>query len=508
MRYVAALDVGTTTVRCHILDENARTVAAAVEKVTLIYPEPGRVEIDPDELWEKILHVIREAVKTSGLSPENIVCLGISTQRSSLTSWNMKDGTHYHRFLTWKDLRADSMVKEWNSSMTLKGLHLGSHILYAISRSKRFLAGSVFKFMNTQMSLRLLWALQNVPGLLDAATKGQAVFGGVDCWLLYKFTGRHVTDVSSASATGLFDPFTMNWAGWMMNILKLPCNMFPEVVDTGGYLGTTPKHVFGVEVPIFCSMADQAASLFGSGCFQPGDLKVTMGTGSFVNVNTGTKPYASVTGLYPILGWRVGKETVYVVEGASNDTGTLVEWGKSIGLIDDISETASVAMSVEDSDGVYFVPAFGGLQAPLNDQLAAAGFIGIKPTTTTAHIVRSLLESIVYRILLLYESLCTETSFTYRKIRVDGGVSKNDFILQLLADLTGLEVERASSSEMSVLGVAFLAGLECGIWKEKQELLKLRHVERTFHPNEETKLKYQAIITQWKRAVDRFGKWY
>lgn len=508
MKYVAALDVGTTTVRCHILDENGTAVAVAEDKVALVYPQPGYVEIDPEELWKKIVGVMREAVKGSGLKPESIACLGISTQRSSFTSWNMKDGKHYHRFITWKDLRADSMVKEWNSSITLRGVRLGSRFLYAISKSKRFLAGSVFKFMNTQISLRLLWALQHVPGLREAATNGGAVFGSVDCWLLYKFTGKHITDVSCASASGLFDPFTMSWATWMLGILKIPHTMFPEVVDTGGQFGSTPKEIFGAEIPILCSMADQAASLFGSGCFKPGDLKITMGTGSFVNVNAGVKPHASVTGLYPVLGWRVGKETVHIVEGASNDTGTLIEWTRKIGIINDPADTAPLAKSVEDSDGVCFVPAFGGLQAPMNDNSAAAGFIAIKPTTRKNHLVRALLESIVYRILMIYESLCKETDFTYRKIRVDGGVSRNDFVLQLLADLTGLEVERATTTEMSILGVAFFAGLEAGVWQSKEELTKVWRIDKKFTPNAENQTRYLPIIAQWKRAIERFGKWY
>lgn len=508
MRYIAALDVGTTTVRCHVLDEKAVTVATCEEKVELLYPQPGYVEIDPEKLWHIIVKVIKNALNNSKIDPKSIVCLGISCQRGSFTTWNMKDGKCYHKFITWKDLRADALVKEWNSAMSIRGLRLGAHILYTLSRSKRFLAGSVFKFMNTQITLRLLWALQHVPGLQEAAVQGNAVFGGVDCWLLYKLTGKHVTDVSSASATGLFDPFTMSWAGWAMNILKLPKTIFPEVVDTGGHFGVTPKEIFGIEIPILCSMADQAASLFGSGCFDPGDLKVTMGTGSFINVNTGTKPHASITGLYPLVGWRIGDELVYIVEGASNDTGVLIEWAKKIGIINNATETSDIATAVPDSDGVYFIPAFSGLQAPMNDHTAAAGFIGIKPTTEKSHIVRSLLESIAYRILLLYESLCKETNFVYKKIRVDGGVSNNNFIMQLLADLIDLEVERATSTEMSILGVAFLAGLQCGVWKTKNDLLKLRQTGTTFKSDKESRIKYESIIAQWYRAVERFEGWY
>ncbi|XP_015118060.1 putative glycerol kinase 5 [Diachasma alloeum] len=508
MRHIVALDVGTTTVRAHVLDENAVTVGSFVQKVELIYPRPAFVEIDPDQLWSAILRVLKGAVEASGIDEKSIACLGISTQRGSFISWNFETGKHYHRFITWKDLRADSMVREWNSSLTMKSLRMGSRILYTVTRNKRFLAGSVLKLMNTQMTLRLAWALDHTPGLREAAASGKAVFGGVDCWLLYKLTGKHITDVSSAAATGLFDPFTMGWSGWAQDLFKIPSSMLPHIVDTAGNFGETPKDIFSVPVPITCCMADQAASLFGSGCFHPGDLKVTMGTGTFLDVNTGGQPHASVAGLYPLVAWRIGSELIYAAEGASNDTGTLIEWLKTIGIIKQPEELSDLADSVDSSDGVYFIPAFSGLQAPINDQSAATGFLGVKPTSGRAHMARAVLESIVFRILLLYESLCTEIHRTYTCIRVDGGVSQNDFVLQLLADLTGLRVERPSTAEMSILGVAFLAGLQCDIWKSKEEMRKLRKIQTVFEPNKSRRLSYQATINQWKRAMDRFRNWY
>ncbi|XP_011881033.1 PREDICTED: putative glycerol kinase 5 [Vollenhovia emeryi] len=508
MRYVAALDVGTTTVRFHILNEKAVAVASFMEKIDLIYPEPGFVEIDPDHLWQIIIKVIKDTLDHSGIDPKNIACIGISSQRASFITWNKKTGKYYHKFIIWKDQRASALVDEWNQSITMKGLRMGASILYTLTRNKRFLAGSVVKFMNMQVTLKLVWALQNISGLREATNNEEVAFGGVDCWLLYKLTGKHIMDASSASATGIFDPFTMEWANWALNMLKLPRNIFPEVVDTADNFGVTPKNIFGVEIPICCSMADQAASLFGSGCFKPGDFKITMGTGTFVNVNTGQEPHASIAGLYPVVGWRIGKELIYVAEGSSSDTGILIEWAKSIGIIDNISKTSDAANSVSDSDGVYFVPAFSGLQAPINDYTAATGFFGLKPTTKKEHVIRSLLESLVFRIRLLYECLCKETSFTYRTVKVDGGVSKNDFVMQSLADSIGLEVERPASVEMSILGVAFLAGLQCGIWKNREELFELRKIDRIFKPSEESQLYYQYALSQWKRAVERFKNWY
>ncbi|CAG5099631.1 Similar to gk5: Putative glycerol kinase 5 (Danio rerio), partial [Cotesia congregata] len=425
MKYIVALDVGTTTIRCHILDNKAVTIASAAEKVELLYPKAAYVEINPDQLWESIIKVLKDAVHASKIDVKLIACLGISTQRSSFISWNFETGKNYHRIITWKDLRADSMVREWNSSLTMKSLRMGSHILYTLSRNKRFLAGSVLKLMNTQTTLRLMWVLQNIPGLREAAQSGKAV------------------------------------------------------VDSAGDFGTIPKDILGVSIPIRCcvciiyqnysqdnllsycllQMADQAASLFGSTCFEPGDLKVTMGTGSFLNVNTGKEPHASVAGLYPLVAWKINSEIVYMAEGASSDTGTVIEWIKSIGIIKD---------------------------------------------PRRAHIVRSVLEGLVFRILLLYESLCTETSRNYNSIRVDGGVSQSDFILQLLADLTGLPVERAMSPEISILGVAFLSGLQCGIWETREEVCKLRQVDRVFQPDIKRGKNYLSVVHQWKLAVQRF----
>ncbi|XP_034935430.1 putative glycerol kinase 5 isoform X2 [Chelonus insularis] len=491
MRHILALDVGTTTVRCHVLNESVETLSTATKK-----------------LWNTILRVLKTAVQESKVDVYSIASVGISTQRGSFICWNYETGKNYHKFITWKDLRADSLVKEWNSSLTMKSLRMGSHILYTFSRNKRFLAGSVFKLMNTQMTLRLMWALDHVPGLKEAAENGKAVFGGIDSWILYKLTGKHISDVSSASATGLFDPFTMSWANWAINLFKIPSTMFPEVIDSAGNFGNIPKEIFGVEIPITCCMADQAASLFGSGCFDVGDLKITMGTGTFLNVNTGSEPHASVAGLYPLVAWKIGSELVYMAEGASNDTGSIIEWAKCSGMIKNPEETVYLAESVRDSDGVFFIPAFSGLQAPINDQTATAGFLGLKPTSTKAHMVRAILESLVFRIVLLYETLRSEIRQNYTTIRVDGGVSQNDFVLQLLADLTGLLVERAVSSEMSILGITILSGLQSGIWNDKKELYNLRQIKTIFKPNETRKNEYQSVINQWKRAVERFKNWY
>ncbi|XP_021931416.1 putative glycerol kinase 5 isoform X3 [Zootermopsis nevadensis] len=404
-KYVLALDVGTTTARCFLLDQTTAVIGRASHEIKHQYPQIGHDEIEPEELWTKVVSVLREAVTVAGIKPHQIACIGISTQRSTFITWHRETGKPFHNFITWKDVRADGLVRQWNDSLKMKGLRMGAFCCHAISRSNRFLAGSVLKLMNSQV-------------------------------------------------------------------------------------------------------ADQAGSLFGSCCFEKGDVKITMGTGTFLNVNTGCKPQASLAGLYPQIGWRLGDEIVFVMEGASHDTGSLIKWAEQIGLLSDPSDSSDMANSVQDSNGLCFIPAFSGIQAPVNNFQAAAGFIGIKPTTNRQHMVRAILESIVFRMLQLYEALQREVKNKYTSIRVDGGVSQNDFVVQLLADLTGLKVERPESSEMTMLGAAFLAGLHGGVWQSKDELRVLRKVDRVFEPRGHVYEEYDSIFTLWSQALDRFLNWY
>ncbi|KAK1133386.1 hypothetical protein K0M31_011200 [Melipona bicolor] len=510
MKYIGALHIGTTTVRFHILDQQGNTIASSAKKLQFLYPKPGYVEIDPDKLWDIVLKLMWDTFRQHGFCPKHIAGLGISTQRCSFTTWNATTGKHFHNFITWKDIRANNLVEEWNSSFQTRGWRIGSRLMYTFFRGDRHLLMSGFKFMNSQITLRLLWALQNVRELRDEVKEENALFGCIDSWLLFKFTGRNVTDVSNAAATGLFDPFLMDWSTLMMSILKIPRDMYPIVVDTSGdHFGVTHKSIFGVKIPICCSMTDQSASLFGSGCLNTGDLNITLGTDTILNVNSGSKVHASVSGMYPGIGWRIGGELVYMKEGAWKDTGSIVEWAKRLGLIDQPAETEDMADSVDDSRGMFFIPAFSGLPTPINDDRAAAGFIGIEPDTNKAHMIRAMLESIVYGIVMIFDVLNRETDHILNKIRVDGGMSANDFMLQLLADATGLRVERATTTQkMSILGVAFVAGLQCGVWNSKEDIYKLRKVEDTFLPNVRNRRRVRSSYVHWRRALDRFGRWY
>ncbi|XP_021931415.1 putative glycerol kinase 5 isoform X2 [Zootermopsis nevadensis] len=419
-KYVLALDVGTTTARCFLLDQTTAVIGRASHEIKHQYPQIGHDEIEPEELWTKVVSVLREAVTVAGIKPHQIACIGISTQRSTFITWHRETGKPFHNFITWKDVRADGLVRQWNDSLKMKGLRMGAFCCHAISRSNRFLAGSVLKLMNSQVTLRLVWVLENVEELQKAVKCHDAMFGTIDTWLLYRLTGGriHVTDVSNASATGFYDPFTMEWANWCLRLFHIPSDILPEVWDTAADFGCITSDIVGAAIPICSVVADQAGSLFGSCCFEKGDVKITMGTGTFLNVNTGCKPQASLAGLYPQIGWRLGDEIVFVMEGASHDTGSLIKWAEQIGLLSDPSDSSDMANSVQDSNGLCFIPAFSGIQAPVNNFQAAAGFIGIKPTTNRQHMVRAILESIVFRMLQLYEALQREVKNKYTSIRV------------------------------------------------------------------------------------------
>ncbi|XP_045490665.1 putative glycerol kinase 5 [Pieris rapae] len=510
-KYILSLDIGTTTIRAFIYNSRTETIAKAVDHVILHYPEPGYVEIDPDELWNSVVDVINKALNCAKLSPRQITAMGISTQRSTFTTWSRVTGKPFHRFITWKDLRADKLVKYWNNSYLWRFIKVGAYVLYMVSRSKRFKAGSVFKFSNNQTTLRLYWALLNVPELKIAVEKNDAMFGTLDTWLLYKMTDKkiHMTDISSASATGFFDPFTMQWAGWAMSIFGISLEMLPTIVDTAGdHFTSTAKEIWGHAIPIKSCIADQTASMWGSCCFDVGDVKLTMGTGTFFNINTGSSPHASVSGLYPVVGWKLGQELVFSAEGANNDTASIIKWAHNLGLFEKPEDTADIAMSVPDSDGVFFIPAFSGLGPPYNDCTAASGFIGMKPSTTKTHLVRAVLEAIAFRTAQLYDCVRKETSYTFNTIRMDGGVSNNDFVAQLVADLTGLKVERPTEVEMSSLGCAHLVGLTLGIFKSKEELKSLRKIGTVFTPRAHVKKSYDVTISRWENAVKRMCGWY
>ncbi|CAN0242732.1 unnamed protein product [Lampetra planeri] len=508
-RFLLGADVGTTTLRCHVYDASARIRGSASSEIKLLYPSTGAVELDPDALFCQFVDVTRRAMADAGVEAAQVLGLGISTQRATFTTWHRQTGKPFHNFISWQDLRASELVESWNRSFTLQSMHGLFKLLHSVSRHKRLKAASVINFSTQHVTMRLMWVLQNIPAVQEASQEGNCCLGTIDTWLLYRLTGGQVyaTDYSNASSTGIFDPYQMAWSTFLMGLVSLPGNIFPPVEDTSKLYGHTEEALFGAPIAITALVADQQAAMFGECCFEPGDVKLTMGTGTFVNINTGERPHASVAGLYPVVGWKIREELVFLAEGNAADTGTSLKWAQELGLFQDVSEIAVLAQSVPDSGGVYFVPAFSGLQAPLNDPNACTALVGLKPSTSRAHIVRAVVEALVFRNKQLHNTMLQETRLPMKQIRADGGVCNNDFVLQLTADLLGCSVDRPQHTDMSSLGAAFLAGLAVGFWNDRSELKALRWTEKLFEPRT-PKPQLLSDMRSWERALKLTRGWY
>lgn len=512
------MDVGTSSIRGHIYDREAKVRGSFSTKLLSLYPEVGHVELDPDQLWKGFITVVKGAVQDAGVQMRQIEALGISSQRSTFTTWNRKTGVPFHRFISWQDQRAADLVKSWNSSCTMKVIHGLMKLLYFLTRQKRSLAASLIVFSTQHVTFRLVWALTHYQQVRQAIAEGNCCFGTIDTWLLFRLTKGHVhaTDYSNASSTGLFDSYQMCWSGFLCSLVSVPLSILPAVENTGSNFGSTDSSIFGVSIPIKAVVADQQAAMFGECCFDVGDVKITMGTGTFMDINTGSQPHTSVAGLYPLVGWKLGAEVAYLAEGNAADTGTAIKWAQELELFSDVKDTSAMAYSVADADGVCFVPSFSGLQAPLNDPKACASLMGLKPSTTKSHLVRAILESLAFRNKQLYETMLQETHIPITSIRMDGGVSSNNFVVQLTADLFGRTVSRPQHTEMSSLGAAFIAGLTVGFWRDREELRKLQFSNELFIPGGVVKgggeslrrEEYSQVLHSWEKALRRSMNWY
>lgn len=357
--------------------------------------------------------------------------------------------------------------------------------------------------------MRVIWLLQKYPEVLDQIEAGEICFGTLDTWLVWKLTNGavHATDYSNASSTAFFDPYVLEWSSFVCGVLGIPRKMLPEVLDTNANFGTCDESILGAPIPIRALVGDQQAAMFGQCCFGAGDMKLTLGTGAFLDLNMGRKAHASVAGFYPVVGWRMNEEIVHLAEGCSNTCGIAIDWLVQSGYLDSSRKADEICLSLKDKDcELYFVPAFYGIQAPLNDYSACSSLIGIGQDTRNEHIVRAVLESLAFRNAQLFESLTDETNVSLGSCVCDGGVSNSDFVLQLTADIIGRSIEVRDHSEMSALGAAFFVGLATGLWKDKAELKTLAKTKQIFEPRENPKILHK--YKRWNNAVSRSLNWY
>jgi glycerol kinase len=482
-KYVLALDQGTTSCRAILFDGKGKIVRVEQQEFTQIFPQPGWVEHDAEEIWRVQIEVARQAVK--GFPVQEIAAVGITNQRETTVVWDRQTGKPLCNAIVWQDRRTAGICQQlkqegWEGKIRGKtGLVMDPYF----------------------SATKLKWILDHRPEIREKANKGDALFGTIDAWLIWNLTSGkvHATDVTNASRTMLFNIHTLDWDEELLRVIGVPRLMLPEVKPSSHIYGMTS--LFGEEIPVSGAAGDQQAALFGQTCFQPGMAKNTYGTGCFLLKNTGDRPVESQKGLLTTIAWEIDGKVEYAMEGSVFTAGAVIQWLRDgLGLIRTAKETEQMAMSVEDTQGVYFVPALTGLGAPYWNPEARGIISGLTRGAGREHIVRAALESIAYQSLDVLQAMKEESGIPLTELRVDGGAAANSFLMQFQADLLGVKVTRPRQLESTAQGAAFLAGLAVGFWENRDQLQALWEMERDFTASMEESLKKQKI-SGWHKAV-------
>jgi glycerol kinase len=502
--YVGAIDQGTTGTRFMVFDHGGQVVANAYETHEQIYPEPGWVEHDPLEIWENTQSVVRTALGDANLDPDQLAAIGVTNQRETTLLWDRDTGKPVHNAIVWQDRRTTDRVEQLEEAGKVEKIRVKS----GLEADAYFSATKAEWLLNNADPIKTQRA--RPADMKERAADGEILFGTIDSWLIYNLTGNHITDVTNASRTMLFDIHEMDWDDGLLEEFGVPEASLPEVRPSSdeAYYGTTDSEGFlDAEVPVAGALGDQQAALFGQTCFDAGDAKNTYGTGSFFLMNTGNEAVDSDHGLLTTVGFqRSGEPVQYALEGAIFVTGAAIEWLEDVTLIEDAAETETLARSVDSTEGVYVVPAFTGLGAPHWDQRARGTIVGMTRGTRREHVVRATLESIAYQTRDVAEAMVADSDIEMESLKVDGGAVKNNFLCQLQADIIGTEIARPEVDETTALGSAYAAGLAVGYWDDPDELRRNWRVDREFDPKmgeDEADAKYD----RWAEAVERSRDW-
>lgn len=492
-RYIMSFDQGTTSCRAILFDRDAQIVGIAQKEFSQHYPTPGWVEHDAMEIWGSQMGVAREVLETQGIKPSEIAAIGITNQRETTVVWDRHTGKPIHNAIVWQDRRTAALCDE------LKARGLEDYI----RETTGLVADSYFS------GTKIRWILDNVEGAQEQAERGDLLFGTMDTWLVWNLTRgeRHVTDVSNASRTLLYNIHSLEWDQRMLEELNIPAAMLPEVRPSSEVYGTTGAEMFGgARVPIAGIAGDQQAALFGQTCFEKGMVKNTYGTGCFLLMNTGETPVPSKSGLLTTIAWGVDGKVEYALEGAIFIAGAAVQWLRDeLKLIDSAEDSEYYAGKVEDAGGVYVVPAFAGLGAPYWDMYARGAIFGLTRGTRKEHITRATLDSLAYQTRDVIDAMQADSDITLKSLRVDGGAVANNVMMQFQADMLGVNVERPVVTETTALGAAYLAGIAVGVWT-KPEVVGKGRLERTFEPHMDDELRERSY-KGWKKAVRRSMEW-
>ncbi len=493
MPYILALDQGTTSSRAIVFDHDGAPVAIAQKEFKQIFPRPGWVEHDPNEIWATQIAVAIEALGLAHLRPRDIAAIGITNQRETAIVWDRETGRPVCNAIVWQDRRTAEFCDR---------LKADGHEALVADRTglviDAYFSGS-----------KIAWILENVPGARERAEAGRLAFGTVDSWLVWKLTSgaTHITDVSNASRTMLFNINTLSWDDELLSVMNVPASMLPEVRSSSEVYGRVSTSLGIADVPVAGIAGDQQAALFGQMCVSPGMTKNTYGTGCFLLENTGTRSVPSKNRLVCTVAWKIGNRTEYALEGSVFIGGAVVQWLRDgLGLIDKSSDVEPLAASVSDNGGVFLVPAFAGLGAPHWDPYARGLIVGLTRGSTGGHIARAAIESIAYQVGDLLEAVRRDSGIEPGELRVDGGASGNDVLMQFQADLLGVPVVRPAVTETTALGAAYLAGLAVGFWSSAHEIARQWKVDRRFEPSM-PRADADRLRARWQEAVSRARGW-
>ena len=493
-RYILAVDQSTTSSSAFIFDHGGGLVSSATQEITQFHPEAGWVDQDPEEIIRSIMIVAREAIASAKLTSEQVSAIGITNQRETTVIWERATGRPVAPAIVWQCRRTAPL----SEALPKQGMET----------TVRERTGLVIDPYFSATKIR--WLLDNILNGQKRADNGELCVGTVDSWLLYTLTNGevHATDISNASRTMLFNIHTQEWDSGLLTHMSIPMCLMPEVRPSNGFFGETDPELFGVGIPITCLIGDQSAALFGQACFQPGMIKNTYGTGSFLLMQTGDQPSQPTPGLLTTVGWqREGRQTQYAQEGSIFITGSAIQWLRDgLGIIENAAETSDIALSIPATGGMYFVPAFAGLGAPHWDMYARGTMVGLTSGTGRAHIIRATLESIAYQVKDVLNVIQASSQIDVTVLRADGGGAANPFLMQFQADILGIPVEVPAISETTALGTAYLAGLAVGFWDNQQELSDQRLLNSRYEPRIST-AESDKLYSSWLRAMERARNW-
>ncbi len=492
-KYVLAIDQGTTSSRAILFNRQGEIITLAQKAFKQYFPKAGWVEHDPNEIWYTQSSVIKEAMAKADVNDSHIACIGIANQRETTIIWDRETGFPVYNAIVWQDRRTADLCEELKD----KG--------YAefIQQKTGLVIDAYFS------ATKIQWILDNVKGVRERAERGELCFGTVDTWLIWKLTrsGRFITDITNASRTMLFNIHTQEWDKELLDLFTIPPAMMPEVVSCSEVYAEATGPLFKTGIPISGMAGDQQAALFGQLCIEEGMIKTTYGTGCFMIVNTGAKPVLSRNHLLTTIGWKIGNEVTYALEGSVFVGGAAIQWLRDgIGLIPNAAISEQMALSVTDNGGVYFVPALTGLGAPYWDQYARGTIIGITRGTSSAHLTRAALEGICYQVYDVLMAMENDFNARPKEIRVDGGAIANNFLMQFQADISRCPVVRPKVLETTALGSAYLAGLAVSYWKDIEELKEQWSVDKIFNPKMKEE-KASLLLGEWHKAVESSRHW-